>query len=244
MADLIKFKPALPAPQRERTSSRETVVEKYRPFRTLLLFDATGSMSPYWNEVAKTISTIIERVKAIAGTVDMKIVAYRDDSDGDLILESSPWSHSESELKKFLGTIACAGGDDFEEAVDRALQFALQEKDLSRIILIGDAPPHSKIPGRDCRKEAVELKQKHRPVYPIMIGQHEETRKAFSMIAEESGGKLIQLTNLEELFELITILVLNAKGGTKLLDDYRRQYKLTSGAIALLEDLTNEPRKG
>ena len=61
------------------------------------------------------------------------------------ILESSGWAADASQLQNFVNGIHCHGGDDCEEAVEHALQLARNEhrlKTISRVILIGDAPPH------------------------------------------------------------------------------------------------------
>lgn len=238
-SDLTLFKPTLPTRER-RQVSREELRAKYSPVNQLLLsmilllFDATGSMAPYWNEVARTISEIVRRVFSIGGEVTMKIVAYRDHCDGPRILEASPWSQKADELRRFVGAIVCDGGGDAPEAVDRALQVALQEEQVSRVILIGDAPPHA---AQDCSKEAQALGQKNRPVYPIVIGQCAETREAFARIARLSGGKMIELTNLDELFEFITILTVHAMGDEALRKYEAKNPELSQGAKKLLQDL-------
>ena len=203
------------------------------PMRILILFDATGSMSPYWQQVDTTIQEIMGRVFSLGqGTPFLRFTAYRDDCDGSQIIEESPWSQSPQILKTFLRTIECKGGGDFPEAVDRALQQAISEKTLSRVILIGDAPPHSQ---RDCQREATHLGLLGRPVYPIVIGQAVETYEAFSRIAKLSKGKVIKLENLEELFELISLVVVHAMGG-EAMKTYEEKYRISeSGKRLLLE---------
>lgn len=174
MSSLVRYKPAAYSLTRAKRISVEEVRAKYQRLqetetRILLLFDATSSMSPYWTEVKRTIGEIIKRTLT---TAEMKIVAYRDDCD-EKIVQSSPWAKQAEDLSAFLDTVGCYGGGDIPEAVDRALQLALEEQALTRVILIGDAPPHEQ---RDCTKEAEGLGQKRRPVYPIVIGQSEETR--------------------------------------------------------------------
>jgi len=236
-SELTLFKPTLPTRER-RQISREELREKYcRPtssLHILLEVDATGSMASYWNEVARTLDEIIRRVLAIGGNVAMKIVAYRDHCDGARIVEASAWSQQADDLKRFVTGITCDGGGDTPEAVDRALQVALQEQEVSRVILIGDAPPHA---AQDCTKEAQELGQKKRPVYPIVIGQDPQTHEAFARIASLSGGKVIALTNLDELFELITILTVHAMGDEALRRYAMKNPALRQGAKQLLLEL-------
>lgn len=237
MSNLVRYKPAASSlTGAKKRVSVEEVRAKYQRLQETetwisLLFDATGSMSPYWAEVKRTIGQIVKRTLSAAQNVTMKIVAYRDDCD-EKILESSPWAKRAEDLSAFLDTVSCYGGGDVPEAVDRALQLALEEQALTRIILIGDAPPHEQ---RDCTKEAEGLGQKSRPVYPIVIGQSEETRRAFERIARLSGGKVVPLTNIDELFDFIVILSVHAAGANAL-SKYREQYQdaLTEGGRRLL----------
>lgn len=237
MSDLMRYKPAPPERMRSKPSLDDVRArfgpQHPAPCRIILLFDATGSMAPYWVSVKKSISEIVQRLFSVAGQTAMKIVAYRDDCDGARIIETSAWCTTAEDLQHFIAQVTCDGGGDFPEAVDRALQIVLAEEQISRAILIGDAPPH---PQRDCRREAQELGQKARPVYPIVIGQHPETAEAFAMIARLSGGKTINLTHLEELFELITILAAHA-GGLDNLRRYEARYALTEGGKRLLLQL-------
>lgn len=137
-SDLIQFKPTLPTRERSQVSGEE-VRAKYRQFKqqpvpkVLLSLDGTGSMAPYWNEVAHTIGEITQRIFAVGGEVMVKIVAYRDHCDGPRILEASPWSTTADELRRFVGSIVCDGGGDTPEAVDQALQVALQEQEPHRL---------------------------------------------------------------------------------------------------------------
>jgi Mg-chelatase subunit ChlD len=220
----------------------EELRQKYTPQakssgRSLLLFDATGSMALYWNVTMQSIDTIIRRILEVGGqnSVAMKIVAYRDDCDGEKVIEQSLWSQSATELRAFIAGIQATGGGDVPEAVDRALQIAIQEPEVSRIMLVGDAPPHRE---RDCQREAAELGHMARPVFPIAIGKNPCAHKAFHMIAELSGGKLIELTNQEELFELVTLLIVHDVGGEEKVQEYAQRYQLTSGGARLVKMLT------
>ena len=110
------------------------------------LSDATGSMSGLWRSAQGTINAMIRRINEIGGNnFEILWVAYRDYSEGGRILESSGWAADASQLQNFVNGIHCHGGDDCEEAVEHALQLARNEhrlKTISRVILIGDAPPH------------------------------------------------------------------------------------------------------
>jgi len=63
--------------------------------------------------------------------------------------------------------VRCCGGGDEPEAVDVALQRAIKEPQLSRVILIGDAPPHSA--PRDRTQEAESLANGNIPVFSVVV---------------------------------------------------------------------------
>lgn len=204
----------------------------------LLLFDATGSMHPYWEHVKDTIGKVIARLLGVGGRPALKIVAYRDDCDGDRVIEPSAWSGQAAELRGFLRKVACSGGGDEPEAVDRALQVALEEQgEVSGVVLIGDAPPH---PHRDGRKEAMELAKQQRPVYPIVVGKSQETRAAFAEIARLSGGRLLELDRLDELYEILGVVIAH-RMGEEIFKEYLARYdrQLADGARRAARMLTD-----
>jgi hypothetical protein len=258
MADLQKFRLVLPArngrrlleggggrgPNHRGPTTIEEVVRRYapRPAATgsLLLFDATGSMSPYWNHVSTTLNEMFGRFLGLGEQPSLRVVAFRDDCDGDRVIERSPWSSDVGELQRFLSAVVCSGGGDRPEAVDRALRVAVDEQlPVASVILLGDAPPHEQ---RDGRPEAKALGTMSRPVFPIVIGGAPDTRMAFDEIARLSGGKRIDLDRLEELYDVLGV-VLARSGGGEALDAYvgRHRHLLTPGgerAARLLTDGT------
>jgi len=253
MTDLKKHRLTLPAqttqkqlPGVNRTTSQQRrptidqVMQEYSDSRgggCLLLFDATGSMQPHWRHVQSTIWEIVARLLEVGGRPQFKIIAYRDDCDGDKVIEQSAWCRDAEELYRFTGRIHCAGGGDRPEAVDRALQAAVEEQEaVSGVVLIGDAPPHN---GRDGRKEAQSLGQADRPVYPIVVGGASDTRQAFDEIARLSGGKMIELDNLEELYSVLGVVFAHSMG-KHTFDEYIKRYQdqLPAGAQKAIRLLT------
>jgi Mg-chelatase subunit ChlD len=195
----------------------------------VVLFDATGSMHPYWQNIQSAIREIVARLLSVGGRPRIKIVAYRDDCDGEQVIEQSAWCSDAEDLHRFIGNVHCTGGGDRPEAVDRALQVAVAEQEaVSGVVLIGDAPPHD---GRDGRQEAQSLGQANRPVYPIVVGGASDTRQAFAEIARLSGGKMIELDNLEELYSVLSVVLAHSMGKDTF-EEYLKRYQsqLTAGA--------------
>ncbi|CAF0999381.1 unnamed protein product [Adineta steineri] len=120
--------------------------------RTVLLMDATGSMSSLLSAAKETVCTMFERasiVLAEKGLPDdafqMQFVIYRDyDCKEDGILQSSSWETKPSNLRNFMTKVTAMGGGDYEEAIEIGLWHAVQQseqpEELSQVILIGDAP--------------------------------------------------------------------------------------------------------
>ncbi|CAF3144286.1 unnamed protein product [Rotaria sp. Silwood2] len=122
------------------------------PSRTVLLMDATGSMSNLLSAAKETVCTMFERASTIlmekglpSDTFQMQFTVYRDyDCKEDGILQSSSWETKPHNLRSFMTGISASGGGDFEEAIEIGLWHAVKESDMpesiSQVILVGDAP--------------------------------------------------------------------------------------------------------
>lgn len=207
--------------KREKKVNYDSLIQKYaKPNRILGLVDATGSMQPVWNQTRDSIKELIRRLLDV-GQFELSWVAYRDYCDGYRIIEQSSWSNSAENLNKFLSKITCNGGGDFPEAVEKALEVAENEKEVSRVILIGDAPPHE---NKDYRKRAMALGQKKRPVYSFVVGDDSDTHRTFEEISQLSGGICSRLKDDKDILDLIAVTVVDEMGGKKSLDKYVKQY--------------------
>jgi len=252
MPDFSKFRIDARPPQRQigdgsaprdaPPRSIQGIVRRYAgpksSARCLVLFDATGSMQPYWNHLCGTLHSMVDRLLSVHPHLLLKIVAYRDDCDGSRVIVGSEWTRSAAVLGEFVGKCRCEGGGDWPEAVDRALAVALGEQDaLSAVVLIGDAPPHAERNGRD---EARRLGALKRPVFPIVVGGAGDTRAAFDEIARLSGGKRLDLERLEELFDVLAAILAYA-GGADVMAEYVAKYDrlLTPGGRSAVRMLTD-----
>ncbi|CAF4058236.1 unnamed protein product [Rotaria magnacalcarata] len=120
--------------------------------RTVLLMDATGSMSSLLSAAKETVCTMFERAASILSekglpndAFQMQFVVYRDyDCKSEKILQSSSWETKPISLRNFMTPIAAMGGGDYEDAIEIGLWYAVQESKqpdgISQVILIGDAP--------------------------------------------------------------------------------------------------------
>ena len=120
--------------------------------RTVLLMDATGSMSNLLSATKDTVCTMFERASSVLSkqglpndAFQMQCVVYRDyDCREDGLLQSSAWESKPDNLRNFMAKITAMGGGDYAEAIEIGLWHAVQQsessEELSQVILIGDAP--------------------------------------------------------------------------------------------------------
>lgn len=205
--------------------SVEQIYEKYeaqaqKTSRLIGLSDATGSMSGIWDGTRKHITEMIERISEL-GKFEIRWVAYRDYTEHNGLIEASAW-HSEAEpLLNFINSIRCYGGGDREEAVERALEFAADDEQASRVILIGDAPPHF---NNDYRAQAERLATLQRPVFSFVVGADPDTVRTFKEISDLTGGKSMRLTKTEDLLDVIVLTVADDIGGEESVREYIRKW--------------------
>ncbi|CAF3546493.1 unnamed protein product [Rotaria socialis] len=124
--------------------------------RTILLMDATGSMSNLLAAAKDTVCTMFERAADILkekriseDAFSMQFAVYRNyNSRKNKILEVSSWEAKATNLRIFMSTIGPEGGMG-NEAIEIGLWHAVQqsetEQSIAQVILIGDAPANSKV---------------------------------------------------------------------------------------------------
>ena len=189
--------------------------------RTLLVFDATGSMNNLWDSTRKIMNEMVKRITDV-GNVKIKCIAYRDYCDGPHIFEKSEWYSEADPLINFIMGIRCEGGGDTPEAVEDALKLANDEKEMvTRVILIGDAPPHSL---EKAGKQAMDLKKAGRPVFAFLVGHDDNAREAFQHIAKLSNGAYGDLRDYNDLLNMISITIVHDIGGSAEVNKYLKKY--------------------
>ena len=129
-------------------------VEGTSSSRTVCLMDATGSMSHLLQKCKNTVGIMFERASAIlkengisSDSFQLQLVMYRNYCcTEDKILHSSPWETKPDSLRGFLNTVNIEGGLG-NEAIEIGLWHAnreYQRKDITQVILIGDAAPNTR----------------------------------------------------------------------------------------------------
>lgn len=113
--------------------------------------DATGSMGDELNYLKEEMNDIIFKSKQISSTLNFHFanVFYRDEGREEYLTKEMDFNRVLSKSVQFIDEQRAAGGGDYEEAVEVALDKAINELSWNEeartriIFLILDAPPHN-----------------------------------------------------------------------------------------------------
>lgn len=113
----------------------------------MFVIDTTGSMGDELTYLKEEIKDVIERIDTNNQTIRLSLLFYRDEGD-QYITRFFDFTTNIDEQFKNINDQRASGGGDFEEAVDIALDLAINQASwdtYSNKILIHvlDAPPHS-----------------------------------------------------------------------------------------------------
>ena len=114
------------------------------------MVDATGSMGDELEFLKMDLKKVINEVQKTNNQLKISTatVFYRDEGD-EYVVKHSPFTEDINQTTEFISQQRADGGDDFPEAVDKALvqlnQLQWQPEARTRIaFLVLDAPPHNK----------------------------------------------------------------------------------------------------
>lgn len=120
-----------------------------KKLQVMFVIDATGSMTDEIRYLQAEIDNIITRIKEDNETahIELAIMMYRDVVD-DYVLRYSDFSTDVNAQKAFLAEQEASGGGDYEEAVDEAMNAAMQkqwDEDATKLLIhVADAPSHDR----------------------------------------------------------------------------------------------------
>ncbi len=112
------------------------------------VIDVTGSMGDELGYLTREFEAIVQRVRSQHRGVDLRfaLVAYRDHGD-DFVVRRWDFTRSVGRMEQQLASLRAGGGGDYPEAMDEALDAALdldwRTGTAGRMaFLVADAPPH------------------------------------------------------------------------------------------------------
>ncbi|MEM1115833.1 MAG: carboxypeptidase-like regulatory domain-containing protein [Bacteroidota bacterium] len=136
--------------------------ERPRALDLAFVIDVTGSMSDELRYLTDEFEAIVARVEDRYPGVDLRfgLIAYRDRGD-QFVVRRHDFTRSAQEMQRRLSALRAQGGGDYPEAMDEALESALdldwRTGSAARVaFLVADAPPHADRVGRtmDAVREA------------------------------------------------------------------------------------------
>ncbi|MBF0280064.1 MAG: VWA domain-containing protein [SAR324 cluster bacterium] len=190
----------------------------------VIVFDATLSQAPYWDQMKASITQIVDHVTSFSKGIRIAVVAYRDYCDKDDLVEIQPFTGNAEKLIRFAAKIRCLGGggnggEAIEVGLNEAIKLLKSSDAHSRlIVLIGDEPAHgvlNKLPGKmNYITETNVIKSMKVPIYTVNTLEYDfqKVRDHYQWYARETGGHGLLLKNIGDLGEIITLMIGKATG--------------------------------
>lgn len=123
-------------------------------FDLMLVVDTTGSMGDEISYLQAELRSILSAIKATHPQLDLRValVFYRDLGD-DYVTRSMPFTASLDAAQATLRAQAANGGGDYPEAVDQAMNRAVNDFQwrpdaVKSMLWVADAPPHDELIGK------------------------------------------------------------------------------------------------
>lgn len=183
----------------------ETALEPAVNADLMLVVDTTGSMGDELEYLKSELKNVAGQISA-QNRQDLKLRLstnfYKDLSD-EYVVRAFPFSENPDTVAKQLSEQSANGGGDFPEAVDVALQDAIDEHDWSAtartrlLFLVLDAPPHQDPKNLSrLRTSLMRAAAKGIRIIPVASsGIDKETEFLLRMMAISSGGRYVFLTD-------------------------------------------------
>ena len=170
----------------------------------LFAVDATGSMGDEINYLKSDLKNLIKKVKTNNKDLQFNFggIYYRDKTD-KFLTNNSEFSSNENELINFIRSGSANGGGDFPEAVDAAMDVALnqmkwRENARTKIMfLLLDAPPHrDSLTALKIQRLTLEAAKRNIRIVPVgCSGIDKSTEYLMRTMALMTNGNYIFLTD-------------------------------------------------
>ena len=190
----------------EKTIKDNDVIDLENEFTTannleiMFVIDATGSMGDEMRYIKSEIDDVIGKVKEDNPTskVSLAMMVYRDTKD-EYITRYSDFTEDVAIQKAFLSQQNANGGGDFEEAVDTALDEAVNKQWSSRgtkmIFHVADAPAHDKDLAKWSNAAKIAAEKGIQIMTVAASGIDKKTEFYFRSQSIITGGQYIFLTD-------------------------------------------------
>ena len=167
----------------------------------MLVFDTTGSMSDELTYIQKEFEDIVNRVKSDNGNIPVRLSVnfYRDEGD-EYVTKAFEFTDNIPEALDELSKQRADGGGDIPEAVDKALDDAINAHDWSDsyarlLVLVLDAPPHTEAKEK-LASVILQAAEKGIRIIPVVASGSDTTNEVLMRVfAMATGGTYSFLTD-------------------------------------------------
>jgi hypothetical protein len=191
----------------------------------VIVFDSTSSMGGEIDEVKSQVERIGEALMKLIPKTRISICTYRDDSLHDgYDVKGLPLTSDVDEIKRYLAGIDANGGGDIPEAVEKGLQWAVENNDFRQgsrkvILLFGDAPPHREnVDTAVSVASAFHVRQKG--IVSTVTCRRESPLDEFASIAQAGGGEAFLTSDERQIMTQLVILVFGSRHRDKVLESF------------------------
>jgi Mg-chelatase subunit ChlD len=170
----------------------------------MFVVDATGSMGDEINYLKSELEDIVGRVQSSDNqeVIRLGMTFYRDHGD-EYLVRNFDFKTDIKQIQADLNQQSAGGGGDFEEAVDEALDNAINQQQWSTtattrlLFLILDAPPHHDLQRIKTMQKNIEAAaEKGIKIIPVVAsGIDKNTEFLMRMTAQATNGTYVFLTD-------------------------------------------------
>lgn len=199
--------------------------------RFAIALDGTASMSHLIDRAMGDISEIIDRITREANcSVEIEIFIYRDyDVSASKLVERSGLQSDAKVLASWLSSVQVQGGGANDgEAVEAALQEALEMNEFNAVLIAGDEPANTErhiqkyAPSgtKSAQTLAAAFKKRSCPIHAFVVGSRDSAVQSFKEISKVSGGQTGFLDGSGDMIDMAVMAMLSALRGRSAVAKY------------------------
>ncbi len=224
-----------------------------KKFDICFAFDTTGSMSGCISQVKQNIQTIVKELFKNIPNVRISLVAF-EDYNFDYIWKAIDFTNDEGALIHFMTHLHdahCIRGSDIGfttridgEGMEECYEYVLHKvpslnwssESMRSLIMIGDAPPHSKektYNNLDWRVELGKVRDKGINIYSVHClswGNEPKVKDFFKTIAKETNGYHLYLDQFTMIPSMMMAICYKQMGSERL-ENYENELKVSGSGV-------------
>ena len=221
---------------------KKNITSAQSGLNVVFAFDTTGSMYPFFEQVKKSISSMVGDISQKVKKAKFGLVAWKNHGDESYFENEKAFlavglTENISLIKEAMGKVPKGGGgkdaltclEDVFHYLNHEVGWESQAHKI--VVLIGDMPPHgvldpkTKCPfGYDWEKEVAELQRQDVKIYSVFCHEEEELSSRINKVKEffkgassTTDGKFLELAEIDDITDVLVGICLKLTGH---LDDF------------------------